>query len=46
MDFKIRRELIIYRGGSIPKTVMNDIRVSQLVISKTNNETSVGLSLF
>ncbi|HUU52445.1 MAG TPA: hypothetical protein VMW92_05400 [Candidatus Heimdallarchaeota archaeon] len=46
MDFKIRRELVIYRGGNIPKTVMNDIRVSQLVISKTNNETSVGLSLF
>jgi hypothetical protein len=46
MDFNIRRELVINREGSIPKTVMNDIRVSQLVISETNNETSVGLSLF
>jgi len=35
MDFNIRSELVIYRGGSIPKTMINDIRVSQLVISKT-----------
>ena len=37
MDFNIRSELVIYRGGSIPKTMINDIRVSQLVIAKMNN---------
>ena len=35
MDFNIRSELVIYREGSIPKTVINDVRVFQLVISKT-----------
>jgi len=36
---------MILRQGSIPKSVMRDIRVSQLVIGKTNNGKAVGLSV-